>query len=493
MSNYLLAIDIGTTSAKALAVLPTGKVLSTIQQFYPTYYPQPDFAEQDPEVISKAVNELVIQTVQTVGPGFQLDAICFSCAMHGLMAVDLAHCPLTPLMIWADTRSKKQASQIKNSETGKSIYRNTGTPIHPMSPLCKLQWLKQEQPELFQSAEKFISVKEYIIHQWTGEYCIDYSLASATGLFDIHELRWSKEALTRVGIDENKLSKPVSPQHHLNVNSLSAERFKISSKVKIIVGASDGCLAQLGSDAMNDGDMTITVGTSGAVRIASKTPKYDEQERIFTYLLDANSYVSGGATNNGAGLLQWYASHFNTSASKDLKAFVQEAESIPAGADGLIALPFLLGERAPMYNADARGVFFGVSVRHTHRHFQRAMLEGICYELKSIVDSIENVFGVQKRILVSGGIIHSDEWLQMLSDIIGKALVVSDDHDASAMGAAKLGYASLGVTMSLKGNGGKIILPDSVMKQRYEKNYSIFLRLYQQLQGLFIDHANTLN
>lgn len=487
MSHYILSIDIGTTSAKALAVLQNGQVISTLQQFYPTHYPQPDFAEQDPDVLVKAVDNLLSQSIKSLSD-HSLRGIVLSCAMHGIMAVDELGNAATPLIIWADTRSKNEARQLKSTSVGNKIYKRTGTPIHPMSPLCKLMWMKKYQPELFDRASKFISLKEYVLHHWTGEYAIDYSIASATGMFDIQSLSWCDEALNQIPLAKEKLSKPVSTRTVFQFSDSVAEQFGVSKETPIIIGASDGCLAQVGSQAMQEGDLTITLGTSGAVRVARSKFKLDEQQRIFSYWLDDQVFICGGATNNGTALLSWYSKTF--AAAADIQKFVEEVSDTPAGSDGLIVLPYWLGERAPLYNPDARGVFYGVSMHHTQKHFQRALLEGICFELRSIVESLEQVFGTQKRILVSGGIIRSREWLQMLGDVLGRTLLVADDHDASALGAARWAFETLGFEMESSQTATQKIDPNSNHHKVYEKSYILFKKLNQQMESVFNDTAN---
>jgi gluconokinase len=483
--TYLLAIDIGTTSTKGLAVTSTGEVIALHQVFYPTLYPQPGHVEQDPEIIFQAVLE-AIREVFKKSTNHHLAGICFSAAMHSVMGVDENGNPITPLIIWADTRSATQSKKIKALGIAQQLYEATGTPVHPMSPLCKLLWWKENQPEIIEKAHKFISIKEFVVHRLTGEYLIDYSTASATGLFDSKELKWSAKASELHQLPKEKFSIPVSIYHQVvGIHSSFAKQMRIDRQTRIIVGASDGCSAQLGSGAMKQGELAITLGTSGAVRSASHKQTVDGQGRIFNYILDNEFFVCGGATNNGTALLNWYAEKFDPTSSKTLIEFIEEVSSIAAGADGLIALPFLLGERAPMYDPDARGVFFGVSMNHTRKHFQRALIEGICFELKSIVDAIEQSVGQSKKIIVSGGFTHSAAWVQILSNILGRQLVVSDSHDASALGAAAIGFKSLNMAFKMDHAAERIFYPDKSHYELYEAQFEIFETVYLQLASSF--------
>lgn len=485
MTSFVLAIDIGTTSTKVLAVLPDGQVLKSDQSFYPTRYPYPGHAEQDPWQLLHAVKHSINKVLHEIPPGFNLAAGSLSSAMHSFMVIDEQGNPITPLLLWADTRSSKQARLIRNTELGHQLHDQTGTAIHPMSPLCKLLWYKEHQPEVIQRAFKFISIKEFVVHHLCGEYLVDYSIASATGLFDFRQLSWSNEALTLVGIGSDKLSRPVPTDHRIYLKSGVVDSFPLwKEAAPLFLGASDGCLAQLGSDAMHQDAMTITLGTSGAVRRVAPLELKDRDRKLFRYLLYADTMIAGGATNNGTVVLDWFAREFESS-DTDLTQVVKNASQVPPGCEELIALPFLLGERAPIYNPEARGVFFNVSPRHTRNHFARALMEGICFEIKTIVESVEEVCGSAKRVLVSGGITHAPEWIQLLSDVLGKNLIVTGAHDASAIGAARLAFTALNIPFKNIMPEGKKYVPNQTVSKLYTHQFGRFKRLYTCLEEQF--------
>jgi gluconokinase len=482
--SCVLAIDIGTTSTKGLAVASTGEVLAAHQEFYSTSYSLPGFAEQDPEIIFQAVLKVIKEVNQKIKEPFA--GICFSGAMHSVMAIDAQGNALTPLVIWADTRSTDQATEIKSKGLAQKMYEVTGTPIHPMSPFCKLMWWQKHQPEIIAKAYRFLSIKEFVIYRLTGEFFVDYSTASATGLFDSEKLTWSELAYQLHEVSLSKFSTPISIYHQIEkIKEAWVNELQLNSNCKTILGASDGCSAQLGSSAMDEGELSITLGTSGAVRVASKKRISNSTGSIFNYLLDESTFICGGATNNGTALLNWYSSLFDSNASKNMVEFVKETEEIAAGADGLIFLPYLLGERAPIYDADARGVFFGISVGHSRLHFQRALLEGICLAIKSILTSIEKFVGKSQRIIISGGITRSPEWLQLLSNVLVRELIVPDSTDASAMGAAIIGFKSLGVTMGRPQIAEIRITPDDKTTTLYEEQFKIFESLYLSMEKQF--------
>jgi len=482
VNQYILTIDIGTTSTKAYGFLQDGTAIASFQKSYPTFYPQTGYAEQNPDEILEAVKESILAIINQLD-GQQPLAISFSCAMHSFMAVDDLGNPLTQLIIWADNRSNIQAEQLKTSHQGDSIYKIGGTPIHAMAPICKILWLKQNEPHIFRTAFKFISIKEYIFKKLTDEYAVDYSIASATGLFDTQQLNWNGEALNLCEIDSTRLSLLVDPLERFFIKPDLANTIRLDAIVPLIIGSSDGCLANLGSNAINEESMAITIGTSGAVRMTSNQFRVDELSRTFCYFLAHDKFIIGGATNNGAVLLTWFTDHLQNQ-KQSIEDFIEDAFSV-SKTEGLIFLPYLMGERAPIYNADARGAYIGISINHNQAHFKRALLEGICYAIKSIVVSVEAVVKPASHVSVSGGFIQSDKWVQLLSDVLGKSLNVDASTDASSIGAAVLGFQAMSEEHNFKRGSTKTYYPTAESTDYHNHQYALFQSLYSSLKGDF--------
>jgi gluconokinase len=492
-SNYIIGVDIGTTNTKTIAFTPEGGILAQSSITYSPLVTDVGTHELDPELLFNAV----VQTIRAVSSQVEhasLLGISFSSAMHSLVAVDAAGKPLTTLITWADLRSSRQAEALKQTAVGKRIYQRTGTPIHPMSPLCKLLWMKEDNPALFAAAHKFIGIKELVFYRFFGQYLIDHSIASATGLFDIYDFDWNLEALLTAGITPERLSTPVNTTHTVTglINEYAA-LMGIDPATPFFLGASDGCLANVGSGAMQPGDVSLTIGTSGAVRMMARHPQHDSKGRIFNYILTQQWYVSGGPINNGGVLLKWYAEHFlqrNFKGTEDFEWFVQEAAQAPAGAGGLIFLPYVQGERAPVWDAAAKGVFFGIQAGHTQAHFMRAIVEGINYALYQVTQSIEETIGPVTNIYASGGFTKSPQWLQWLADLFGKKIIVSSAADASATGAAILALHALGMNDNLQfvqaeQPDAEYFLPNGQLQAIYQRNFAVYNRLYDQLKDLF--------
>jgi gluconokinase len=257
-----------------------------------------------------------------------------------------------------------------------------------------------------------------------------------------------------------------------------------------VIGSSDGCLANLGSFATSPGVAALTIGTSGAIRVASDQPTHNFHAMTFNYRLDENTFISGGPINNGGVVLKWFMQTFlkkELLTPADYQQIIHEIQDVNAGADGLIFLPYLLGERAPLWSSDACGVFFGIRAHHTQAHFTRAVVEGICLALYHIAQRLEESGLDIKRVHVSGGFVHSEEWLQVLADIFGKPIILIHPEDASALGAAYLALKKLGYVTSydaLLPGTQKSFLPREERHRHYQeevfplfKNLSLSLML----------------
>lgn len=469
MEQYFTGIDIGTTSTKAVVFDVSGKVLAQKSITYEMFHPKPNWSEQNPDEIYAAVTECLA----FLNKRSLLETLSFSSAMHSIMAVDFAGKPLTNLIVWADNRAIEIANNLKNSSLGKEIYAETGTPIHPFSFLCKILWLKEHEPEIFEKAHKFIGIKEYVWHKLFGQYEIDESLASATGMMNVKSLCWDKKALDLVGISGGKLPKIVPPTFSRTNHSLN-----------YFIGAADGPLANLGTGAMGKTKLAFTMGTSGAVRICVDEYYTDPQMRTFNYLLSENQHVIGGATNNGAVVIQWLKEQIlqTTESTEDL---IEKAAKVPAGAENLLFLPYILGERAPVWNANAKGVFFGLSINHTQAHLTRAVMEGLILNLYSVGKVLMEKFPVDE-ICASGGFAKSNFWLQLVADVFQKKVVILDNIEGSAWGAVLISMKAMNIKPKLSTqNEGKVFLPNLENAQTYTLLHAKFERLYDKLKDEF--------
>jgi len=493
--DCIITIEIGTGAIRVAAFDLKGTVLGSSKGSYPTFHAKPDFSEQDPEqifitmlyILKNFLNEKIYPKKHKVL------CICFNSAMHSVLPIDKNGVPIGNAIVWSDNRAKKEADELKHSALGKSLYRTTGTPIHPMSPLNKITWLKNNDKERFAATKKFLSIKTYIIQQLTGEYIIDYSVASATGLLNIRTLNWEPDALKHTGITKEKLPDLVSVFYSpAKLKKEYQSSLGLHDKVKIIVGSSDGCMATLGAGVWGDGKATVTLEESGAVRVIGKEVLQDKKQRLFNYLLTENNYVSGGPTNNAGSVFEWYAKQFGDfKKAFDLEGcmenLINDAGKVPAGSAGLIFLPYLQGERAPIWNANAKGVYFGLNIKHEQQHFVRATIEGILYAIYSIGKTLEE-HRTFKSLSANGTFASYPFWTQMMADIFNKPVHIKQGSgsDSVALGGFLLSATEIGIYKNLDEAAETVKLPDSFLPKKqdhnmYMKHYAIFERLSVKL------------
>jgi len=491
-----LGIDIGTTSTKAVLFNEKGSVLAIHHKEYPLHSPTPVIAEQDPDEIFRAVLEVISGVVSkaNVLPD-SIRLVAFSSAMHSVIAVDANGRPLTRCITWADSRAAGWSDRIKRDFNGLDIYRRTGTPIHPMSPLAKITWLRHDQPDIFQKAHKFIGIKEYVFYQFFGRYVVDYSIASATGLFNLKALSWDQEALAVAGIQPEQLSEPVPTTFSLSgLREDLAVQLGLSKDTPFVVGASDGVLSNLGVDAISPGVIAVTIGTSGAIRTVTSKPATDPKGRIFCYALTEDHWVIGGPVNNGGVVFRWARDELADGVVSTAKRLGKDpydilsdmAARVRPGAEGLLFHPYLAGERAPLWNAHARGSFFGLGLHHKKEHLIRAVMEGVMLNLYMVTLTLQEIIGMPKQIKATGGFSRSELWRQMMADIFNQEVIIPESFESSCLGAVILGMYALGDIKDFS------IVSDWVGFTHSHKPIKDNAAIYEDLIPIYIQIARTL-
>jgi gluconokinase len=472
MESFYIGIDIGTTATKTICFDIQGNVIREVSNAYPMYHPKPDWSVQNPQEILQTV----INCIAEITKGIQPEFISFSSAMQSIIAIDKNGKPLTDAILWADNRGNTIAEKLKNSEKGKLFYQKTGIPIHPFSPMTKIAWFKEFDSDIFSQTYKFISIKEYVWHHLTNEYYTDTSMASGTGLLNIHTLQWDPEILEFLNLKTNQLS---------TVCEVTHQSKGVSDDFLYIMGGGDGALANLGTGAMNKGCIALTIGTSGAVRLPIDKPYLDKQMRTQCYHLMGEQYLVLGAVNNGAIILQWLRETL-LKTDQSFEVLFGEAEKIPAGSDGLLFVPYLLGERAPIWDAAAQGSLLGMQITHTQAHLVRATLEGILFGLFQITEILLGDPEKRKhtKVMASGGFGKSELWLQMVADIFQMTVETSQTIEGSAWGAVLIGMESTGMDITSENKTGKIFYPNTAYRDIYEAAFNKFKKVYPVLKDL---------
>jgi gluconokinase len=471
MTEVVLGVDVGTTSAKVTAFDADGAEHGHGAHSYPLDEPAPGQAVQDPAAV-------VAATLAAIGDaravGTDVVGLSVSTAMHGLVALDEHDRPLTPLMTWADTRAVAQAERLRAEHP--DLHGRTGTPLHPMSPLAKLLWLREREPETFAAAHRFVGVKELVLHALCGEWLLDHSVASGTGLFNVRELDWDDEALEIAGVRRGQLATLVEAKHVLG---------------DVVAGAADGPLANLGVGAVRPGVAAISIGTSGALRVMVEQPTTDPAGRVFCYALTPGRWAVGGAINNGGVVLQWAGEALAPDLGAHAEAQLLElAAQAPAGSDGLIMLPYLLSERAPHWSALPRGAYVGLTRAHGRPHLIRAAVEGVCQQLALVLASVRDAGNDVREVRATGGFARSPVWRQMLTDVLGMEVGFPAGHEGSGFGAALLGMEALGVIETIDRAADLVqiderLQPDAEAAASYAGLRPVFASLYDALAPAF--------
>ncbi|RJQ63111.1 MAG: gluconate kinase [Desulfobacteraceae bacterium] len=489
---WFLGIDLGTGSCKSVAVDQHGSILGFGSGEYPSDSVQSRWKEQDPEAMLSGMIGSVRAAVESAGvSGSYCAGMSIGSALHGILAVDRSGRPLTGVMTWADDRASCQAGAAKETDAARSLYAETGCPIHWMYPLYKILWVKENHPETFHLAERFLSAKEYITHKLIREYVIDYSLAAGSGLLNTHSLDWSDTAMKFVEIDRSRLSRLCAPgECFTGISSELAGAMGIPPATPFVLGSSDAANSNLGAGAVSSWQSTCMIGTSGALRIFSSRPVLDPKARSWCYAVDKGRWLVGGAINNGGVAFSWLQELFNSASSitgkgarLEFKDLIRIAEGAGVGSNGLICLPFFAGERSPNWNLNARAMFFGLNLQHDARHTARALLEGVAFRMRSLHEVLGELSGDIRQVRASGGFTRSPLWLQIVSDVLDRELAVPSWGETSSLGAAFWALLGTGVLATFE-QAEKLVKLDCSYRPE-AANTAVYNRLFEIYQNVY--------
>ena len=447
-AEVVIGLDVGTTAAKVVAFGLGSDWRHTAIREYPLLAPQPGWQVQDPRAIGAAVLGALAECADAAGRS-SVVALSVSTAMHGVMGLDAALRPLTPLITWADSRSREEARALRADGTATEIYRASGTPVHPMTPLTKILWFTRHESELASRVRWWAGLKDYVLTLLTGTLATELSSASGTALLDLSTRDWNPAAVALAGISRDQLPQVLSTTAALGLREDVARRVGLPSGLPVVVGAGDGPLGNLGTGAMAPGVVGLSLGTSGAVRMVVPEPRLDPDGRLFCYALTEDHWVVGGAVSNGGAVVRWAGGIFGSDlsgADPDAPAdaeLLALADTVPPGSDGLVMLPYLLAERAPLWDPDLTGAFLGLRHGHTRGHFVRAAVEGVALQLSTIVDALDDIEPVTS-IRATGGVFRSQLWRRVMTGALARPLAVTGGAEGSALGAAALALYALG-------------------------------------------------
>jgi gluconokinase len=364
--------------------------------------------------------------------------------------------------------------------------------VHPMAPLSKLIWFREQEPQLCEQIGHWVGIKDYVLLRICEALVTDHSLASGSGLCDIHKLVWDPEALQLAGITAEQLPELVPTTTVLpGLSASAAKATGLPADTPVVVGAGDGPLANLGLGAVAPGVAACSIGTSGALRVMVEHPVVDPLGGVFCYALTEERWVVGGAINNGGVVLQWTGQAL----APDLGDTPQEellelAAAAPVGSGGLIMLPYLLSERAPHWSSLPRGAYIGLTHEHRREHLVRAALEGVCQQLALVLHSMRAAGNEVREVRATGGFARSPLWRQMLADALGIEIGFPAGHEGSSFGAALLGMQALGLIESVELAADLVTIedrvrPDPAAAAVYASLLPVFSELYDALVPTF--------
>lgn len=498
---WFLGVDLGTGSCKSIIVDEQARALGLGVGPYDTGEEAPANAhekwqEQNPKVLLRGL----IRSVRAAITQAQVDpdacgGMSIGGALHSLVAVDAAGKPLTGVMTWADGRAVEQAERVRQTPIAAELYARTACPAHGMYPLYKIIWLREARPAVFEHCARFLTAKELIYQQLTGDYAVDYCLAAGSGLLNTHTLEWDEFALDLAGVSREQLSPLHSPsetRHQLRPDV--AAQMGLPADIPLALGSSDAANSSIGAGAVHPWQATCMVGTSGALRVITPHPVIDSAGRSWCYAIDSGHWLVGGAINNGGLALSWLRDALNRALPGGEKVSFEDilrmAAQVEPGAQGLVCLPFFAGERSPNWNLKARAVFFGLTVEHDMRHMARALLEGVAFRFRSLHEMLIQAGLQVRQMRASGGFTQSDLWLQITASALKHELVIPASGETSALGAAFWPMIAAGLCSGIESLGdfaplGATHSPDPHQSEIYDQIYPLFSALYQALQGPF--------
>jgi xylulokinase len=499
--QYILAHDLGTSGNKATLFSLDGRLEGSVVKDYPTYYPHDGWVEQDADDWWKAVCESTKTLLEKTGASpSDIACVSFSGAMMGCLIVDKGGRPLRNMLIWADTRSSKQERFMIDRVDIEKGYRITGHRLSASYSAAKLLWIRDNEPELYEKAAFMLHAKEYIILKLTGEAVTEYSDGSSTNLLDIGKKKWSDELLDAFGIRKSLLP-DLHPSTHIagRVTTEAANLCGLMEGTPVVIGGGDGSCACVGAGVVREGKAYNVVGSSSWISMAASEPYFDPEMRTFNWVhLDENLYTPCGTMQAAGYSYAWFRDALcgeersagklaGKSAYRLIDAQVNES---PAGAGGLLFLPYLLGERSPLWDHDARGAFVGLGISSKKGDMARAVLEGVAFNLRMILEILGNYTKVGDLVMIGGGT-KGDVWLQILADVWRHPLMVPQYlEEATSIGAAICGGIGIGAypdfLVAEKFNPPvRVIEPDESKSDIYDKLYKIFGEAYLRLKPIY--------
>lgn len=484
----LIGIDLGTSGVKVLAIDQKGRTLAAASESYPLFQPKAGWSEQNPEDwwagVTRAIRKILADPALSETP---IHALAISGQMHGSVFLDGKNEVIRQPLLWNDTRTFSQCRAITETFGEKKLLELVGNPALEGFTLPKLLWLRDQEPANYERLRTLFLPKDYIVYRLTGRRCTEVSDAAGTLLLDVRNRCWSKEILDRLGIDSSIL--PEVLESIDLVGDLSPEAARetgLPIHTKVIAGGADNACGAVGNGIVREGIVLASIGSSGVVLAHTNAMHHDPLGRIhsFNHALPHRWYLMGVMLSAGLSM-SWLK---NDLLKSDYDTINREAAKIPAGAEGVVFLPYLSGERTPHRNPKARGAFFGLSGIHTPAHLMRAVFEGVSFGLKDSLELIKGLGVSPQQIRVTGGGAKSELWRRILADVFSTDVYTMQSDQGPAFGAALLAGVGAGVYQSVEEavdqtvKVGRKTSPDEKNSEIYASIYPLFQSLYWALE-----------
>jgi xylulokinase len=504
--NYVIGVDIGTQSTKALLVDQHGAIVAQHASSYQPDTPKPLWAEQWPAVWLKAVVECVAACVgaakQAGIAASSIKALCVSSLYGGSgIPVDSDMRPLAPCLIWMDRRATAQVEWVRGNVDLERLYAITGNGVDSYYGYTKMLWLRDHEPDVWAQTRFFLPPNAYVIYMLTGDVAVDHSSAgNIGGVYDIAKRDWSDEALDMLGIPATMMPERLVESSDVVGGLLSqwTEQLGLDAGTAIVAGGVDAAMATFAAGVTRAGQHVAMIGTSMCWGYINQSVDARHglvsMPHVFNGLHDI--YGFGGAITAGASVT-WFREQFCHAEIEAARAtphgdphrlLEENAAKVPAGSDGVMFLPYLMGERSPVWDAKASGAFVGLSLFHTRAHLYRAVLEGVSFALKHNIEAgRQGAQSLDDKLIVVGGAAHSDLWMQIIADTTGYPVYTIEQDVEAAMGAALLAALGVGLISREAAQGGWVTLieraqPDAARMVLYEQRFGVYKDLYPALK-----------
>ncbi len=491
--QYFLGIDTSTTSSKALLIDERGDVIAVASSPHTLQTPRPLWSEQNPSEWWRAVSASIKSVLGKAGiSGESVGAVGLTGQMHGLVLLDEAGNVLRPAILWNDQRTQSQCDEIHQRIGKERFIQITGNVALTGFTAPKILWVKENEPEVYAKARHVMLPKDYVRYKLTGEYAMDKADGAGTVLFDLELRNWSREILEALGIDPAWMPPTFEgPEFTGRVNEEAASQTGLKVGTPVAAGGGDQAAQAVGVGAVEPGVVALTVGTSGVVFATTPSALIEPEGRLHAFCHAVpGMWHFMGVMLSAAGSLQWYRD--TLAPNMDFDELLNEAESIPAGCEGLQFLPYLSGERTPYPDPLARGAFIGLTLRHSRAHLTCAVLEGVSFGLKDSFTLIQNAgLGKIAQVRASGGGTKNALWRQILASVLEAELVTVNTTEGAAFGAALLAGVGTGAWKDVPSACAAAVKltgstsPDPVQVEVYRKAYPLYRTLYPALKSTF--------